>query len=179
MKSVTRACGALSLLCLAAALSAPALGAALTDSKSFNVTVNLTPVCTVSLPASLSLDYQDNQNTAATGFSSFTATCTQGVAYNLSLGGAGLTTPTSGNTLYSGLAAGLTYTLEIQDAANGNSPVDPTADVTAANGNAKGYRVFGSIAANQQGICANGDAVSTTVNTCSATSVARTLTLTY
>lgn len=179
MKSATRACRAVSLVCLAAVLSIPAQGAVLTATQSFSVTVNLTPVCTVSAPATLSLNYTDGQATDATSSSAFTATCTSGVAYTLALSGTGLTAPSSGQTLYSATAAGLNYTLEIQDTGAGNAAVDPAAEITAASAAPKNFRVFGSIAASQSGTCAASDAVSSTVNTCAVVSASRTITLTY
>ena len=165
MKPVTRACGALSLLCLAAALSAPALGAALTDTKSFDVTVNLTPVCSLSTPGTLTLNYTDNQSGPATGFSTFTATCTSGVAYDLSL---------SSTTVS---AAGLSATLKIQDVDASNADVTDT--VTASSSSPRNYRVLGTIAGGQTGTCAASDSVSTSVNTCATVTTSRTLTLTY
>lgn len=179
MKSATRAYGALSLVCLAAVLSIPAQGAVLTDSKTFSVTVNLTPVCTVSTPSTLSLDYTDNQGSPATANSAFTTTCTSGVAYTLALGGTGLTAPGTGNTLYTATAAGLNYTLEIQDTDASNAPVDPTVAITAASSAAKGFRVAGSIGANQAGTCAASDTVSASVNTCAVVTASRTITITY
>jgi hypothetical protein len=164
MKSVTRAYGALPLLCLAAALSAPTQVAALTASQAFNVTVNLTPVCTLSTPAALVLDYTSGQSFVASTASTFTATCTEGVAYGLSL---------SSTTVS---AAGLTATLEIQDNDAPNAAV--TADVIAASAAPRSFRVFGSIPAGGAGVCTANDTVNGTV-TCATVTASRTLTLTY
>ncbi|HET7865592.1 MAG TPA: hypothetical protein VFL86_14410 [Burkholderiaceae bacterium] len=81
--------------------------------------------------------------------------------------------------MYTAAAARLSYTLEIQDTDASNAAVGPTVASTAASAAGTGFRVFGSVGANQAGTCAASDTVSASVNTCAVVTAGRTITVTY
>lgn len=108
----------------------PAANAATTTSN-FNVTVNLTPVCTVtSAPTDVAFTYTSFQAAAAASTGgNFTVRCTNTLGYAFSLDA----TPST--------LIGLNYALTL-----------PTA--TAGTGAAQNYQITGSMAAGQSGTCA-------------------------
>lgn len=106
-------------------------GATAVATATFPVTVTVSPKCAVTTPPGvLTLAYTSFQNTAATGSTSFAATCTNALPYSLSLDA------TSGTLL------GLTYSLAVP------------AGTFIGTGLAQSYAISGSIAAGQVGTCA-------------------------
>lgn len=112
---------------------------ALTESGTFDVTVNLYPKCEfVTAPSALELNYVSFQATDSTNDMSFSLKCTNTLPYTLSIGG------TAGA---SGTLAGLDYTLATRFGG-------AAATTGTGNGAAQTWAVRGTVAANQSGTCA-------------------------
>lgn len=141
----------LPLLAATSILSAATAHAATTAPSGFNVTVNLTSVCSItSAPTPVAFNYT-SLGAAATptaGSGAFQVTCTNNLPYTMALDA------TSGTFTTVNLA----YTLGLSAAGGTGS------------GAAQSYTVTGGMAAGQSGTCATA--------TCADTS-ARTLTVTY
>jgi len=140
------------LLPLAAALAVAgaAYAAPITTAPSpFNVTVNLTSVCSItSAPTAVVFNYTSLGGAAASTGGAYSVTCTNGLAYTMALDAVAQTFPTTG----------LTYTLSLNTASSNGT------------GAAQNFGMTGSMVAGQGGTCAT--------QTCSET-VVRNLTITY
>ena len=132
---------------------------AATATANFNVTANLTSVCSVTAaPTDLIFTYTSFQAAAATGAGgAFSVKCTTSLPFSMSI-----------NTVASNTVIGLTYTLGL---ATGAAPGTPITTSTGT-GAAASYVVTGSMAAGQSGICA------TAGGACSGTNIHQ-LTVTY
>lgn len=104
---------------------------AATTSQNFNVTVNLTSVCSITAgPADVAFTYTSFQGAAASSTGgAFSVKCTNTLPYTLSLDST------------TGTVIGLNYSLSLS-AAGGTG-----------NGAAQAYSVSGTMAANQSGDC--------------------------
>lgn len=124
----------------------PAAQAATAPSGNFNLTINLTSVCTVTTPGDITLNYSSFDTVPATGSSNFNVTCTDTLPYSLATDVAG------------GTVLGLNYTLATS-AAGGLS----------GNGAAQPYTVDAAIAAGQAGTCAGATCQDISVHTVTVT----------
>jgi hypothetical protein len=134
---------------LALGLAASAGAATTVGPQNFNVTVTLTPSCSISqAPNDVAFTYTSFQGAASTATGGdFKVKCTNGLAYTLGLDAT------------SGAVIGLNYTLTPPAASQTGTGADQT------------FAIGGTMASGQSGTCAGPAA-------CSGTSV-RTLTVTY
>lgn len=113
-------------------------------SNPFNVIINLTSACTVSIPANITLNYTAG-GAAATGTTSTNVKCTNTLPYTLSMNGlvgAGNYGPITD------APTGLDYTLSFSAAGTGGADV-----VGAGTGLAVAVTIGANIAAGQMGTC--------------------------
>lgn len=121
-------------------------GAVPVSTATFPVTATINPYCAISTPpGAITLNYTSFQNTAATGSTTFAATCSNGLPYTLSLDA------TSGTLL------GLTYTLSVPAA------------TYSGTGLAQSYAINAAIAAGQAGTCATATCTGTATRTLTIT----------
>lgn len=124
--------------------------AASTAPQGFNVTVQLTAVCTIGAISDVAFTYTSNQAAAASSTGgNFNVTCTNQLPYTLAMDAS------------TGSVSGLTYNLALSSTTGTGS------------GAAQAYQVTGTIAGSQGGNCPT-----PTAGVCSGTS-ARTLTVSY
>lgn len=137
---------------------------AVSVSNTFNVTINLTALCTITTPANVALAYTSFQLAAVTGTTQTTLSCTTSLPYTLSLNGL----PTAG--VYSKIDAstGLTYTLAFNG--TGLSGADMTGTGT---GVPLPVTIGVNIAGGQSGSCTTAGGV------CNGTAQVQTLYVTY
>jgi len=147
-------------LTLVAALSLSALAmnasAAGSVTGNFDVTINLTSACRITTaPGNIAVSYTSFVGTDQSNTTPFAVQCTNTLPYTMALSAA------------TGTLLGLNYTLVIRNSGD-------TADVTGtqtAGAAATSFRIKATVGSGQQGTCAT--------PTCSATSAAQTLTISY
>jgi spore coat protein U-like protein len=140
-------------LAIAALMAAAGTSHAGSDSKTFNVTVNLTSKCSLSTPADVAFTYTSFQTGASTATGGgFTVTCTNTLPYTL-----GFT-----NTATPASTASGTFT-----ATNLNYSLGLSATSGTGSGVAQSFQITGSMASGQAGTCAQ--------STCSDTDATKTL----
>jgi hypothetical protein len=138
------------------ALTVPAARAASPlNSGNFDVSITLTPSCTVSTPATINLTYTSFQPTDATGSSNFDVKCTNTLTYTPSVFGAATTDD----------AVNLDYTLGLTAPVGGGT----------GTGVAQTYSVDATIPYGQSGDCNS----LTTCDNSLATNKAHYVTITY
>ncbi len=121
-------------------------GATVVATATFNTTVTVNPVCTISTPpGSLVFNYTSFQAATATASTSFAARCTNALPYTLSLDA------TAASLL------GLNYTLAVP------------AGTYTGTGLPQAYTINGSIAAGQAGTCATAACTGTASHTLTIT----------
>ncbi len=128
---------AATLICIAALN--PTITNAATATGTFDVTVNLTPTCIVTVGENVNLTYTSFQTTASTGTSIALVKCTHSLPYSLSMSG-----PTT--------VSGITFTSVIGESDDG-----------AGSGTNLPFQVTITAAAGQSGICSSNTGCTGTV----------------
>lgn len=143
-----------------------------TASNTFNVTVNLTPACTVTPAGNITLNYLSFGPVVSGALTTLAIKCTSSLPYSVALDlGSGGNAITPLVYSYTDSAVQLNYALSLSSVS-----LSPMAAGTG-NGSAQTVTVTASMSGNQGGICANSAAVG-----CSNSSNAartRTMTVSY
>jgi hypothetical protein len=167
-------------LALVTALGLACLGStshAATATGNFNVTVNLTPLCTVDTTnAALTFAYTSLTGTAVTPLSTFTTTCTNHVAYSISTN---IGTEASGVYSTTDTTTNLAYTVTLRTGTTTAGAAVASNAVRNGTGAAQDYALDGNMALGQAGQCGTTDEASVVAGVCGTSTTGRTITLTY